>query len=45
MSIMKIPKMMATVQIRITIQTVYETVDVVTKSIGYRMNFFVYEQY
>ena len=38
-SIMKIPKMMATVQIRISTQTVDETVDVVTISIGYKMNF------
>lgn len=38
-SIIKIPKIMATVQIKITTQTVDETVDVVTISIGYKMNF------
>lgn len=38
---MKIPKIMVTVHIRITIQTVYETVEVVTISIGYKINFFV----
>jgi hypothetical protein len=41
----KIPRIIQTVQINIMIQTDDEIIEVVTIYIGYKMNFLLYEQY